>query len=358
MKTTFKILCIAFLLPLAIYATEDKGKYTKNKVIKKSYTVNKDATLNISNKFGNVDIVTNTSNSIEIMVSITTNGDNEEKVQERLNEITVDFEATASNVSAKTIIEKSNNSWSLWGNKNNINLEINYIVKMPLTNNVSLENDYGAISLDKLEGFSKINCAYGKINIGELRNSNNNIDIDYCSKSNIEFMKDGVVNADYSTLQIEKSGRIKLNADYSHLNFGMVTTLDYDCDYGDIKIEDCGNLTGNSDYMHTTVGKLRGTGVFDIDYGSLKINDLGSNFKLISVESSYTQLKFGINSSATFNIEASLSYGNLKTDGNFTFNKEITKTSSKYYEGYFNNPNSTSNMNLKTNYGNITFTTN
>ncbi len=232
------------------------------------------------------------------------------------------------------------------------------VIKMPVTNNIDLSNDYGAINLDKLKGTSKINCDYGKINIGELLNSSNYINIDYTNKSTIEFMKDGEINADYSTLHIEKSGRIKLNADYSHISFGMLANLNYNCDYGDLKIEECGNLSGNSDYMHTTVGILRGSGDFDSDYGSIKINKLGENFKNIKIESSYTSMKFGLNPNNSFNIIASLSYGGLKYDSGFTFSKEITKTTLKQYEGYFKSSNSANNITIKSSYGSVTFTNN
>ena len=36
-------------------------------------------------------------------------------------------------------------------------------------------------------------------------------------------------------------------------------------------------------------------------------------------------------------------------------NKEIIKTSSKYYEGYYNSDNTTSNITIKSSYGTITF---
>ena len=357
MKNMYKIALLLFLIPLVAAATEHKGKYTKNKKVTKEYTVNKNATLGISNKYGNIHIVTGNSNNIEIEVNITTSGDNEEKVQERLNQINIEFDGSASNVSAKTIIGKNSSSWSSWGKRNNINMEINYIIKMPVTNNVNLSNDYGSINLDKLEGVAKINCDYGKITIGELLNSNNSINIDYTNKSTIEYLKNGDINADYSTLHVEKSGTVNLNADYSHISFGMVSDLDYNCDYGDLKIENCSHIIGNSDYMQTSIGKLFEAGSFNIDYGSLKINALSENFKKLNVDSSYTQIKLGVNSTNSFNIEANLSYGNLKSNDNFTFNKEITKTSSKYYEGYYNTPNSNSTITLKANYGNITFTT-
>ncbi|NOR26918.1 MAG: hypothetical protein GQ540_00140 [Lutibacter sp.] len=355
MKTIYKIVLIIFLIPLTITATDKKGKYTKSKTINKEYKVSKDATLNVNNKYGNITIASWNENKIVIDITITTNGNDEDKVEKRLKQIDVEFEASSSNVSAKTIIEKNSSNWNLWGKNNNVNMQIDYIIKIPVTNNVDLNNDYGAISLDKLEGTSKINCDYGKLTIGELLNANNHINIDYTNKSTIDFMKDGEINADYSTLHVEKSGKIKLNADYSHISFGKLESLNYNCDYGDLKIENCESLIGNSDYMHTTVGKLREMGDLNADYGSIKIKELDTNFKSIKLTSSYTNVKFGVSSSASFNITASINYGEFKFDEGFTFTKEIKKSTSKKYEGYFNSSNSNSSIILKTSYGNVTF---
>lgn len=358
MKNMYKLLLFIFLIPLAVTATKKEGKYTKNKAINKEFSVSKNATLKVSNKFGNIDIVTWNENKISIKVSITTNGNNEENVKKRLEQIDVEFDATNNSVEAKTMIAKTSSSWNLWGKKNNVRMEINYLIKMPITNNVDLSNDYGAINLDKLEGSSKINCDYGKLNIGELLNSNNRINIDYTNKSIIEFMKDGDINADYSTLHIEKSGNTKLNADYSHISFEKVNALNYNCDYGSLKINESGKLTGNSDYMHTTVKKMNGSGNFNIDYGSLKVGELGSNFNSFIVDASYTHVKIGLTNTVAFNINSSTSYSGFKYNDGFTFTKEIKKNQSKYYEGYYNNSTSGNTINIKASYGSITFINN
>jgi len=355
MKNTFKLLVILFLMPLAIMATEKKGKYTKNKIINKEYSVNSNANLKVANKYGNIDIVTWNENKIVIKVTITTSGNNEEKVQKKLDQINVEFDANASNVSAKTIINKSS-SWKMWGNNNNISMEINYLIKMPTTNNVNLNNDYGAINLDKLQGTATINCDYGSINIGELQNSDNTINIDYTNNSFIDFMKDGIINADYSTLSVNRSGRTKLNADYSHISFGKVSNLDFNCDYGSLKMEDVGNATGVSDYMHNSIGKLRGTGDFNIEYGSLKIKEIKKQFKSLKVVSSYTNLKFGIEETAAFNLSAHLNYSGLKyNEDKFTFTNKTTNSFSKKYEGYYNSSETDKMISIKSNYGGVTF---
>lgn len=355
MNNIYKFLLVIFLIPLTINATERKGKYTKTKTLNKEYKVNDNATLNVDNKYGNIVISTWTNNTIEIEVTITTNGNDMDKVEKRLEQIDVEFEGSSNFVSAKTRIEKNTNSWKIWGRNNNVNMQIDYLIKMPITNNLELNNDYGAINIDKLEGRLNLNLDYGKLHIGELWNTENNINIDYTNKSTIDFMKDGYINADYSTLHIEKSGRTKLNADYSHISFGMVTNLDYKCDYGDLKIEDAGNITGNSDYMNTSIDNLRNRGNFDSDYGSIKIYKLGENLKELKVEASYVQVKLGVNNNNSFNIKASLSYGGFKYGDGFTFNKEITKSSSKYYEGFFGSANSNGNIIINTRYGSVTF---
>ncbi|UMB60967.1 hypothetical protein MHL31_01905 [Lutibacter sp. A80] len=358
MKNLYKTIIILFLIPLTISATERKDKYTKSKILKKEYSVNNNATLNITNKYGNIGIATWNENKIAIEVTITTNGYDEEKVEEKLEKINVNFDGNPDNVTAETIIEKTSSSWNLlkWGKSNNINIEINYLIQMPVSNNVNLTNDYGAINIDNLEGSAKINCDYGKITIGELWNTHNYINIDYTNNSTIDFIQNGTINADYSTLHIDKSNSVKLNADYSHLSFGKIALLKYNCDYGSLKIEDAFDITGNSDYMHTSVKKLRGTGDFDMDYGSLKLLELGDEFKNITINSSYTNTKIGVKPTNNFSINTSLNYGNLKYRDGFTINKEIVKTTSKYYEGYYNSANTSSNITIKSSYGSVTFT--
>src|SRR5690606_27179640 len=95
------------------------------------------------------------------------NGNNEDKVQKKLDEIRVEFNASSSIVSAKTLFENSKWGWS-WGNSSNVSMEINYTVKVPVNNSVDFKNDYGGINLDKINGNANISCDYGKLHLGEL----------------------------------------------------------------------------------------------------------------------------------------------------------------------------------------------
>jgi Holliday junction resolvase-like predicted endonuclease len=182
MRTQSKFILFLLLIPTLLFATDGKfdGKYTKEKKINKEYNVNADAGLKVSNSYGNIDIVTWNENRTVIEVLIRTNGNNEENVQKRLDEITVDFTANSSLVTAKTLFKNKNKSWSWWGSKKkNVSVEVNYTIKIPITNSVDLNNNYGSISLNKLKGNAKISCDYGQIIIGELLADNNSLNFDY-----------------------------------------------------------------------------------------------------------------------------------------------------------------------------------
>ena len=353
MKNMYKLLLVFLLVPLASTASDTKGKYTKTKSFNKEFTVDDNNTVKIYNKYGNVDVVTWNENRVVIDVQVSVNGNDESKVEKRLEQIDVQFNQSSDMVSAKTIIEKSSNSWNLWGKKNKLRLEINYTVKMPAVNNADLNNNYGAISLDKLSGKAKIDCDYGKIHIGDLSNDENSIVLDYSKNSSIEYMKNGSIDADYSGLHVEEAGNVKLNADYSHLTFGKLGTVDMNCDYGTVKIGSSGDVKLNSDYTHTTLENLNGSANLSMDYGSFKVANLSADFGTVTANCSYSHLKFGVAASSSFNFKAALSYASFKGKDDFNFTKQEKKGKSASYEGSYNGTNASNSMALKMSYGSL-----
>ncbi|MEM9680753.1 MAG: hypothetical protein AAF901_10560, partial [Bacteroidota bacterium] len=156
------------------------AKHVKEKSIQKTFNVNSNATLKVKNSYGNIDVITWDENRIEFDIIIKVSGNNEDKVNEKLNDIDVEFSSSNDMVSAVTRFgKKRSNSWWNWSGKKKLKIEVNYVIKAPITNNVVLNNDYGAINLDKLEGKANLNCDYGKITTKELMADDNVINFDY-----------------------------------------------------------------------------------------------------------------------------------------------------------------------------------
>ncbi|RNL68046.1 hypothetical protein ED312_23380 [Sinomicrobium pectinilyticum] len=349
---------LAVVFPLMVTASPTgkpdpkwSGRYSKEKKIKKSFEVNSNALLQVNNSYGNIYITSWDQNRIEIDVLIKTNGNNEEKVQQKLDEINVQFEAGKSMVSAKTIFEKK--KWGWGSGNNNVSMEINYTIKLPVNNNVDLSNDYGSIRLDRINGRAKISCDYGKLDIGELRADGNDLSFDYTSKSTIGYMKSGTINADYSGFVLEKTERLKLSADYTSSEINDIGSLEYSCDYGSLNVGKAKNIHGSGDYLSTKLGTIHGNLDITSDYGSIKIGQLAADAGNVNIRSEYTGIKIGFHQNYSFNFEIKLEYAGFNGEDSFDYSIKREKSTEKYYKGSYGNSPS-GNLLITSEYGGVT----
>lgn len=357
MKSTFKIAVLLFLIPLVSFAnTKTKPRQEKSKTIKKEYSVSSDATVKLDNKYGNLNITTWDKNRVEITVVITVKGNNLSTVEKRLEDVEVEFKANSDMVSAKTIIPKSSRGWFVWNSSKNTKYQINYTVKMPVSNSVKLNNDYGTVQLNELNGAADINVDYGKLVVGDLNNANNNINIDYCKNSNINFMRSGSINTDYSRLTVDKTDKVKINSDYSTVTIESANTVTFNADYGNIIVNDVKDITGNTDYVSVRLGTVSKSLNLDADYGSIKIKELAKGFSTGEITGSYAGITIGVNAKSNFNFIADLSYARLRYDkNNVDMRKSIIKSSKRYFEGTFGKGSTNSKLHIKSSYGNVNF---
>ncbi|MEO1010752.1 MAG: hypothetical protein AAFX53_05555 [Bacteroidota bacterium] len=361
MKTSaYKYLAILLfcVVPIGLMAHNGKlkGRYTKEKTIKKEFNVSADALLKVSNSYGNLNLTSWNENRVLIEVHIKTNGNNEEKVQQKLDDITVDFDASSGMVAAKTIFNSKKGNWGWnWGKNNNVNMQINYTIKMPVKNSVNLNNDYGSIILDRVDGHAKINCDYGRLEIGELRGRNNQLKFDYTSRSSIGYMNSGEIKADYSGFTVEKAGDLMINADYTDATVEQMEHLQYNSDYGKIAVGEANNVLGNGDYVNVKLGTLHGDVDLTSDYGSIKIDNMAEDAGNLTIRTDYTGIKVGYSPQYHFDFEIDTEYAGVSGKDDFEINISKEKSTSKYYKGYHGSPNSGNKVYITSDYGGVSF---
>ncbi len=355
-KTVYMLLLIPTLV-LGNNNPEWNAAHTKEKTIKKEYTVNSNATLKVHNSYGNVNVLTYSGNKVLIEVTIKTISNNADKAKEKLDEITVEFNASSDLVSAKTIFNKNKSKswWNNWGSSNNVKMEVNYVIKLPITNNVDLNNDYGNINLEKLEGRAVLNCDYGKITTKELMADNNSISFDYTNNSYFEYIKSGKINADYSDYTVAKAKQLTVNADYTKSNIKIAEDVNYTCDYGSFTAENINNLKGNGDYLTVVLGDVYKNVEINADYGSIKIGKMTANAGNVNIVANYAGITIGYDPAYNFKFELDLEYASLRDSDGFEFSKKKLETSEKYYLGYYGSPSASSLVKISSDYGSVSF---
>jgi len=336
---------------------ELNGKHTKEKKITKEFNVNSNSNLSINNSYGNVDITTWDEDRVVIEVIIKTNGNDEDKVRGKLEEINVDFDQSSSGVSAKTRFSREEKSWwkNIFGGFENVNMEVNYVIRAPEGNHLDINNDYGGIYIDKSTGNAKIRCDYGKIDIGELRGNSNYFNFDYTRNSRIGYVTNAEINADYSDYEIEEAGQLTISADYSKSKIGKVSKMEFNCDYGSVEVGKVKVLVGNGDYLTTKIDRVFNTLDLNMDYGSLSIEKIIKGARKIDINTDYAGVKIGYDNEMSFQFDIKTSYGGISGMEDLQVQKRDQGNSSHSISGHYGSSSNNAKINISTSYGSVQF---
>jgi hypothetical protein len=361
MKALYNIALIAFLIPITVLAGPGKGKYTKTKKLSKTFALSAAGSLAVDNSFGNVTITTWDKNEVSFEITVEVSGNDEDKVNERLRNIDVNFTNSSTSVSAQTESEgyrsKSTSLWGLitGGSSNDVsNIKIDYIIKMPVKASLDVSNDYGAVILDRLEGRAVVSCDFGRLDIGQLMHSNNELKFDYTKSSSIDYMKGGVIKADFSDFTLYGSDKIDFNGDYTKAKFVSVKHLEIKSDFSTVTTEESASINGGGDYSTLRLGKIFETVNLKTDFGTIKIEELGANFKSASIRSDYTAITVGYHKEANFKFDIQADFASINLSDDLTVTRSDNDTTEKRRSGYAKQENSSSYINIETEFGGAT----
>ncbi|MFD1063776.1 hypothetical protein ACFQ1Q_11015 [Winogradskyella litorisediminis] len=355
----YKFISLLLLLPTFIFANvntiANEKITTRERIIEKTYSVSNDATLKVVNKFGNVDIITWEENTIAFDILIRVSGNDEDKVIDRLERIDVDFSATNNYVSAITQMNKNERNWWNWGKKMNLQIEINYVIKIPITNNIDISNDFGSVTVDTLKGVAKINCDHGNIRTKELMADGNQLNFDHTKDCYFEYIKSGKINADFSSYTVAKAKSLSINADHTSSHIEAAENITYNCDFKSLKVDNVNNISGNADHLSLILGNVYKKATIKSDFGSVKIGKIASNAQNVNITAEHAGISLGYASDFNFNFEITLEHASLRNADDFNYSKRIVESSDKFYAGNYGNQTTQNLVKINSEFGSVTF---
>jgi hypothetical protein len=341
----YKLISFCFItMSVSLYAIQ-----TKTKEIRREIEVDPKVEVVIKNQFGNLTISSWDQNKVIIEVKITVKGNNQKRVNEKLDQIDVEFDLSPKFVSAKTKIDEG---WGYkWFNSNRLRYQIDYHVKLPKSSAVDLNNDYGTIVLNELEGSAKISCDYGKLLIGDLHHQSNFLSFDYTSHSTIDFINGGEINADYSGFEVLEGGKITLNADYTHSKFDKIDSLGFRNDYGKLRVEEINTLFGAGDFLTLQIGQLDKNLNLNLEYGNARVDRVNPSVQKIVIDSEFTGITLGVDPMWEFTYNINLEFAHLKSNLSLKHLIVREQNTEKSYSGYLTNKNTTNRLQIESEYG-------
>ncbi|MGM0497274.1 MAG: DUF4097 family beta strand repeat-containing protein [Bacteroidota bacterium] len=359
MKTkNYKHYALVFILILFTGFTIKAAEDEYSKKIHKEYETNEQTHLNLTNKYGDVEITNWEKNSIVIDVTITVDHKKEDKAKDLLENISVDFSQDGNTINVETEIDKNFNksNWFFNFSSNDKQFSIDYEIKMPKSLQLTLANKYGDVFIDEVTGQADIAVKYGNLKANKILRDNtkplSRVNLGY-SDGTIKEANWLKLNLKYSKLEIDKSTALMAVTKYSKLYTEEASSIVAESKYDNYYLGEISNLVVESKYTDYEVDQLNKQLDIDTKYGDLEIDYIHKSFEKLWVNNKYGHIDLKIDKAASYNIEGEAEYGDISYPDSQNINrrKDNTELEISGIIGRAKNPKA--KVNLKTKYGDI-----
>ena len=347
---------------LVANASQSKEIYTKN--IKKEYSINSDGKAIIDNMYGLIDVQTWDKDKIRIDVLISIKTRSEDNANKAFEKINIDFTNNKQLVTAKTTFTKSNFPVFNFGN---LDMTIDYLVYIPSSLNLDINNKYGDLRMPDLEGLINVNLKYGDGMINSTCNQLN-LNLSYGDlqvnkavhvSANVSYGKLNIkecdhlsLNSKYSELMMANASKAILDSKYDDIFIDRVADLDCSLKYSDGSIAHADKLFIECQYSDLKIGKVTNSAGINTTYGTVNLG-LSNGFGDVKINGKYTDFKVNVEKESNFRISASGDYAGIAYPAGMKVTYEVDKNSFHEVEGYKGIQGSKSNIKARISYGGL-----
>lgn len=319
MKMICKMMAGLFILIpfIALAGNAPKNHYKKTKTL--LFTVEDNASLQLSNEYGDITFYRWDKNEISATITITVKADNEDAAKKIAGGIQIEQRADGNSVYIRTNYSKTGDqSGSFWkmffgGNiTSRKSVSIDYKVYVPKSlGKMDIQNKYGDIRGNQLPGKVHIKMSYGNFHLSDIQQPFD-LDVRYGDGS-ITDVANATIDAGYTDFHFDKVKQLKMQYEYGDVKIGSAGIVELNGSYGDVYASHIGKLMSTTKYSDYQIDYIGTDAVIETSYGDIKINKTGDKLNQLEIGLNYSDLYANI-SGVPLNIEVSLQYGDLDAD--------------------------------------------
>jgi hypothetical protein len=286
------LLLFLVLLPGMTTLAQDR---TDKRVVRKQFPATRETTLEVTNKYGEIQVLTWKKDSVAIEVEILLTESSSSKLNKLKDDISIGFTGTGGYIIAKTQIKSESGriaselkSVSHTISGSNKQVEINYMVRIPEYLDVVLQNKFGDIYIDDLKGRVDIELSNGVLKAGQLAGITE-IDLIFANGM-IKALGSSTMRLSYSDLTLGEVGQLDLDSKSSILNADSINVLKINSRRDKLNIKRVEYLYGNGNFTQVWIYDFLRESDLYMKYGELTIEHVVPYFSKIYVESEYTDV--------------------------------------------------------------------
>jgi len=328
-KLSGNILLIVALLILPFAAKPQM--FIKQKNIAKAYTVSKTCIVQVTNKYGDIQIVPWEKDSVVFSIDIKATDKKEADAVQTLSSVDVEFTNTPYYLIAKTVFKNSKNQvlTDLSDYANSLlnlgkNVEINYIMYVPQTTALKIENKFGNIYTTNHSASVEFILSNGDFKANDLTGSSTKIDLTF-GNGTANTITNGKLTIGYSDFDIKKAVKLSVESKSAKLTIASVGSLEINSKRDKYYIDTVKSVTGQSDFSYINASYLQDSFFIKALYGDINLTDISDSLQFLNITSDCTDINLFFRKSSAVSLDLSCKKTDLSYPSTITgIQKTIT----------------------------------
>jgi len=303
----YKIIITASLIFLNFSSLSAQNE-TETRSFIKTLPVSRETTLEISNKYGRIEITPWNKDSAYIRAEVKAYAKDRSKLSKMFEGITVNINDSKYLVRAQTEFTSNINTLfeSFKGMTSKIisydsRIEINYYISIPEYLNLKIENKYGDVYMENNTGEFRITISNGSFKANSL-GKNSSINMAFCD-AKISSVVSGNIDASFSEVSIGETADLSINSISSKYDIRKAGKLRSESKRDKFFIENVESLQGNAYFTDYKLNNLMKELNLTTRYGSFNTDLIEKGFESININSNFSDISLVFDPGSSYNLE-------------------------------------------------------
>jgi hypothetical protein len=284
----------------------------------------------LSNKYGDVNVITGKEDSLIICSTVTIIQDDKNLLQKSLKMINVKIEKIKDTIYVGTVYDKK--FFNEETREGRTKFSVDYLVKVPVFMNIRIADEFGNVSVEELDGYVNIRLSQGILSIKKLSRGNlkpvNTVYVDHGKVTIDEFNWMTLTLLNCPSVNLGKAKALNLTSAISKIYIEDVSSLVNNSKSDSYSISSVNNMISESTYSEFEIGNLNNMLKSKITYGSLRIHDVNKDFNGIDITSTQARVTLLTGQGRSFLTDINVNDAQVDfPSGKF---RQIIKTASNY----------------------------
>jgi len=303
----YKIIITASLI-FVKFSSLSAQTETETRSFIKTLPVSRETTLEISNKYGRIEITPWNKDSAYIRAEVKAYAKDRSKLNKMFDGITVNINDSRYLVRAQTEFTSNINTLfeSFKGMTSKIisydsRIEINYYINIPEYLNLKIENKYGDVYMENNTGEFRITISNGSFKANSL-GKNSSINMVFCD-AKINSVVSGNIDASFSEVSIGETADLSINSISSKYDIRKAGKLRSESKRDKFFIENVESLQGNAYFTDYKLNNLMKELNLTTRYGSFNTDLIEKGFESININSNFSDISLVFDPGSSYNLE-------------------------------------------------------